>query len=71
MKKYNVTFSFFNLFEQSSAEVVKLQGMIKAGTATIATTTYVASSEGWVLLVGAIGFVLDTLAACLHFEKLQ
>jgi hypothetical protein len=69
MKKYKVSFSIFNLFEESSAKVVKLQGMIKAGAGLVATSAYVTSHQELATLTAIVGFVLDALAACLYFEE--
>lgn len=69
MKKYKVHFSFFNLFNDSQAEVVKLQMIFKAFTATVTTGTWYGSDAKHALWVGIGGFVIDLLIGCLYFEK--
>ena len=71
MKKYKVRFSIFNLFSQSSAEVVKLQNTVKALIVTLGTSTYLALNESNTIFVALAGIILDTLIACLYFEEVK
>lgn len=71
MKKYKVYFSIFNLFNDTQKEVVKIQTYIKGGTATIATSTYLASNAELAMIVGAAGFLLDAITACFYFEEIK
>ena len=68
MKKYKVTFSFFNLFSDSSSEVVKLQTLFKGLTAAAAGSTWYASNANNALYIGIAGYVIDLLISCLYFE---
>jgi hypothetical protein len=69
MKKYKVFFSIFNLFDQSQAEVVKLQQWAKGLTAVITGSTWIASDANHAIMVGIAGFIIDTLIGCLYFEE--
>lgn len=71
MKKYKVYFSIFNLFNDSQKEVVKIQTYIKAGTATVATSTFMATNAEMAMIVGAVGFLLDAITACFYFEEIK
>lgn len=71
MKKYKIHFSLTNLLNDTQAEVVRLQQYFKGLTAIIGGSTWIMSNANNVLIVGIIGFVFDTLIACLYFEKIK
>lgn len=71
MKKYKVYFSIFNLFNDTQAEVVKLQTYIKTLTGVASGTTWYATNANGALYVAFCGFILDALLSCLYFEEVK
>lgn len=69
MKKYEWSFSFFNLFEASCAETVKLQQMAKGVIVGFGTPSFLSGHADAAMIVALSGMILDTLIGCLHFEK--
>jgi hypothetical protein len=64
MKK-RFTFSIFNLFEETSAEVVKLQGMFKGLLTVAAGTSYLTVSIEAAAVAAVVGFIVNELLGCL------
>lgn len=71
MKKYKVYFSIFNLFNETQAEVAKLQQMVKGLSAIVMGATWYNSNANNALYVAIAGAVLDTLISCFYFEKTE
>jgi hypothetical protein len=70
-KKYKIIFSIFNLFEDTQAEVVKLQQYVKTTIVGISGMTWYNSNATYAIYIGLIGIVLDTLLSCIRLEKLK
>ncbi len=64
MKK-RFTFSLFNLTEETSAEVVKLQGIVKGLVGSIAVSTWFAVSPELSGVLTISGAVIIELLGCL------
>lgn len=64
MKK-RFEFSIFNLFGETSAEVVKLQAMFKGLLGVIAGTSYFAVSPLAAGVAAVVGFIVNELLGCL------
>lgn len=71
MKKYKIHFSIFNLFNDTQAEVAKLQQLFKGLSAAITAGTWYNSEAKYALYVAIGGAVVDTLISCLYFEKTE
>lgn len=69
MKEYKIHFSIFNLLSESQSEVVKLQTIFKAISASIATTAWYASGDRAALYTAIAGIAVDTFLACFYFEE--
>jgi hypothetical protein len=69
MKKYKVSFSIFNLFEDTQAEVVRLQQYLKGLIVTATGATWYNADASYAIWVGIAGMVLDTLLSCVRLEK--
>jgi hypothetical protein len=68
MRKQRITFSIFNYFEPVSAEVVKIQTVVKGVFAMIAAASFVTMSEHYTLFVALFGFILNEALGCLKIE---
>jgi hypothetical protein len=64
MKKRFV-FSVFNLFEDTSAEVVKLQAIFKGLVGTVAGTAYFSVSPEAATIAAVVGFAVNEILGCL------
>lgn len=71
MKKYKVHFSFLNLLQESQAEVVKLQTIIKGILGAGVVTTWAASNSTYAIIFALGAGLLDMLIACFYFEELK
>jgi hypothetical protein len=69
MKKYNVYFSLFNLFNETQKEVVRLQTIFKGLMGTSMVVTWVESNSTYALWVGIAAGFIDMLLACFYFEE--
>lgn len=70
MKKYKIHWSFFNLLNDSQAEVVKLQMIFKVLMSGGAVTAWAETTATWGMIVGGIGIVVDLLIGCFYFEEI-
>lgn len=68
-KKYKISFSIYNLFGDSCAQVVMLQNKFKAGLTALAGLTYVYSNAELTLIVAIAGAIVDSLLSCFNFEE--
>lgn len=64
MKK-RFEFSIFNLFGETSAEVVKLQAIFKGLLGTIVGTSYFTVSPSAAGVAAIVGFMVSELLGCL------
>jgi hypothetical protein len=71
MKKYKVHFAISNLFGETQSEISKIQAHVKAATATIATSTYISANAEWAMIVGGVGYALDTLLCMVFLEEVK
>jgi len=71
MKKYKTSFSFINLTQKSSEEVVKLQQLAKGLTIPIIGLTYFQQNADYALLAGFIGMVVDLLIGCISIQEVK
>lgn len=71
MKKYKVSFSFFNLFQKSQQEVVILQQSWAGIAAIICGSTYFNSTPEYTLIAALGCALVDKLLPGLYFEEIK
>lgn len=67
-KKYKVTFSVFNLLQDTQAEVVKLQNMVKGFMAVLTGATWYSSNSNNAMFCAIFAMILDTIISMFYFE---
>jgi hypothetical protein len=68
MRKQRITFSIFNYFEPVSAEVVKIQAVVKGVFTMVAGASFITMSEHYTLFVMLFGYILNEAMCCLKIE---
>lgn len=67
--KNKVTWSLFNLFGETQAEVVQLQTKLKALYAVVISSSMIMANDKLSLYTAIACGILDTLTGCFKIEK--
>ncbi len=73
MKKfvYKISFSIYNYFEPTTEEVTKIQMAIKGILGSIGAFSWLTSNPNMLAGTAVLALILDELAKCLYFEKMD
>lgn len=71
MKKYKVHWSLLNLLQESQAEVVKFQTIVKGILGAGVVTTWAASNSTYAIIFALGAGLIDMFIACFYFEEIK
>lgn len=70
-KKYDVSWSIFNLGKANTGVVVQLQNFSDAIFGSLATYSYFMTNPNYALLIGLGTLVLNKMIGCLEVEEIK
>jgi ElaB/YqjD/DUF883 family membrane-anchored ribosome-binding protein len=68
-KKYKAHFSIWNLTRKTQQEVATIQAWVKGLTGILAASSLVLENPWYTLAVGAFGYLIDGILACIWLEE--